>query len=198
MNTTPDIKEQILQSHSGLIHRVVLHCKAPGSIPDLEVILTQAEENEWIQLVAVIRKIMSGDRETSLLGGLDGDDLIIIDSILKGIQNPETLPNLTADFNSSMAAPGLASLLHESRKGNTDALTLISNMAKQMLQSGGDMAILSGRFRPLIEGERDLDKLCENMSEKGEILMKDIVTEITMLENKSSLLPAGEGQDEGT
>lgn len=183
MDTTPDIKEQILQSHSGLIHRVVLHCKSPGSISDLEGILKQAEENDWVQLVAAIRKIMAGDRDASLLGGLDEDDQVIIDSILQGIQNPDTLPGLSADFNSSMAAPGLASLVHESRRGNTDALTLISSMAKQMLQSGGDMAVLSARFRPLIEGERDLDKLCEKMSEKGETLMKDILAELAKLDN---------------
>ena len=67
----PDTTEQILQSHTGLIHRVVMHCNNPGSVPDLEQVLQQAEENDWKQLVVVIRNIMSGTREESVLLGLD-------------------------------------------------------------------------------------------------------------------------------
>ncbi len=52
---TPDLNEQILQSHSGLIHRVVMHCNNPGSVPDLEQVLEQAEKNDWQDLVAAIR-----------------------------------------------------------------------------------------------------------------------------------------------
>ena len=37
----PDTTEQILQSHAGLIHRVVMHCNNPGSVPDLEQVLQQ-------------------------------------------------------------------------------------------------------------------------------------------------------------
>jgi hypothetical protein len=55
-------------------------------------------------------------------------------------------------------------------------------MAKQMLQAGGDMGILAGRIRPMIEGERDTDKLSENMSEKGQQLMVKIMEELLKLE----------------
>ena len=34
-----ETNEQILQSHAGLIHRVVMHCNNPGSAPDLEQVL---------------------------------------------------------------------------------------------------------------------------------------------------------------
>ncbi len=182
MNTTPDAAEQILQSHAGLIHRVVMHCQNPGSIPDLEQVLQQAEDNEWTQLVTTIRSILDGKRDETLLLGLDDEDRVIIDAILKGIQDPGTLPDLEADFDSSMAAPGLASLVHASRRGNADALRILGNMAKQMLAAGGDMGILAGRMRPLVEGERDADKLTENMSEKGQKLMLDIIDELLKLE----------------
>lgn len=182
MNTTPDAAEQILQSHAGLIHRVVMHCQNPGSIPDLEQVLQQAEDNEWTQLVTTIRSILDGKRDETLLLGLDDEDRVIIDAILKGIQDPGTLPDLEADFDSSMAAPGLASLVHASRRGNADALRILGNMAKQMLAAGGDMGILAGRMRPLVEGERDADKLTENMSEKGQKLMLDIIEELLKLE----------------
>ncbi len=182
MSDIPELDEQILQSHAGLIHRVVMHCNNPGSVPDLEQVLQQAEQNEWTQLVAVIRDIMSGKREESLLLGLDDEDRVILESILRGLQDPSTLPDLQADFDSSMAAPGIAGLVHASRKGNAQALQIIANMAKQMLAAGGDMGILAGRIRPLVEGERDADKLTENMTEKGQKLMVDILEELLKLE----------------
>jgi hypothetical protein len=182
MADTPDLKEQILQSHAGLIHRVVLHCNNPGSIPDLEQVLRQAEENDWTRLVAVIRDIMGGQRDESVLFGLDDEDRTIAEAILLGLQDPGTLPDLEADFDSSMAAPGIASLIHASRRGNAHALQLVANMARQMLAAGGDMSILAGRIRPLVEGERDADKLSENMSGKGQQLMVKILEELLKLE----------------
>ena len=177
-----DTNEQILQSHAGLIHRVVMHCNNPGSAPDLEQVLQQAEENEWTDLVRVIRDIMAGNRDESLLLGLDDEDRVIVHSILRGIQEPATLPDLKADFDSGMAAPGIASLVHASRSGNAHALQIIAGMAKQMLQAGGDMGILAGRIRPLVEGERDADKLSRDMGEKGQKLMVEILDELLKLE----------------
>lgn len=178
----PDTTEQILQSHTGLIHRVVMHCNNHGSVPDLEQVLQQAEENDWKQLVVVIRNIMSGTREESVLLGLDEEDRVIAESILRGLQDPQTLPALDADIDSTMAAPGIAGLVHASRNGNAQALQIIGNMAKQMLAAGGDMGILAGRIRPLVEGERDTDKLTEKMGEKGQKLMLEIVEELLKLE----------------
>ena len=182
MADTPDLNEQILQSHAGLVHRVVLHCNNPGSIPDLEQVLRQAEENDWTRLVAAIRAIMAGQRDESVMLGLDDEDRVIVEAILRGLQDPSTLPDLEADFDSSMAAPGIASLIHASRHGNAHALQLVANMAKQMLAAGGDMGILAGRIRPLVEGERDADKLSENMSGKGQQLMVKILDELLKLE----------------
>ena len=178
----PDTTEQILMSHTGLIHRVVMHCNNPGTVPDLEQVLQQAEENDWKQLVAVIRNIMSGSREESILLGLDEEDRVIAESILRGLQDPTTLPDLQADFDSDMAAPGIAGLVHASRNGNAQALQIVGNMAKQMLAAGGDMGILAGRIRPLVEGERDVEKLSEKMTEKGQKLMLEIVEELLKLE----------------
>ena len=182
MTTTPDLNEQILQSHAGLIHRVVMHCNNPGSVPDLEQVLQQAEDNDWKQLVATIREIIAGKREESVLLGLDKEDRTIAESILRGLQDPSTLPDLETDFDANMAAPGIAGLIHASRRGNLQALQIVGNMAKQMLAAGGDMGILSGRLRPLIEGERDQDKLTEKMSDKGQKLMLDIIEELIKLE----------------
>lgn len=178
----PDTKEQILQSHTGLIHRVVMHCNNPGSVPDMEQVLQMAADNDWTALVAVIRDIMSGNRDESILLVLDEEDRVIAESILQGLQDPNTLPPLETDIDSDMAAPGIAGLVHASRNGNVQALQIIGNMAKQMLEAGGDMGILAGRIRPLVDGERDADKLTENMTDKGQKLMLQVLEELLKLE----------------
>lgn len=178
----PDTKEQILQSHTGLIHRVVMHCNNPGSAPDMEQVLQMATDNDWTVLVSVIRDIMSGNRDESILLALDEEDRVIAESILQGLQDPNTLPPLETDIDSDMAAPGIAGLVHASRNGNVQALQIIGNMAKQMLEAGGDMGILAGRIRPLVDGERDADKLTENMTDKGQKLMLQVLEELLKLE----------------
>lgn len=178
----PDTKEQILQSHTGLIHRVVMHCNNPGSVPDMEQVLQMATDNDWTTLVTVIRDIMSGNRDESILLALDEEDRVIAESILQGLQDPNTLPPLETDIDSDMAAPGIAGLVHASRNGNMQALHIIGNMAKQMLEAGGDMGILAGRIRPLVDGERDADKLTENMTDKGQKLMLQVLEELLKLE----------------
>jgi len=182
MSELPALNEQILVSHSGLIHRVVMHCNNPGSVPDIEQVLQQAEVNDWKQLVTAIRDIMSGKRDESILLGLDDEDRVIVEAILKGLQDPATLPPLQTDIDSDMAAPGIAGLVHASRKGNVQALQIIGNIAQQMLAAGGDMGILAGRLRPLVEGERNADRLTEKMSGKGQQLMMDIIEELLKLE----------------
>ena len=182
MSDLPDPNQQILIAHTGLIHRVVMHCNNPGSVPDLEQVLQQAEANDWTQLVTAIRKIMSGTRDESIMLGLDDEDRVIVESILKGLQDPTTLPPLQTDIESGMAAPGIAGLIHASRSGNAQALHIVGNIAQQMLSAGGDMRILAGRLRPLMEGERDKDKLTEKMTDKGQKLMMDIIEELLKLE----------------
>ncbi len=125
---------------------------------------------------------MSGNRDESILLVLDEEDRVIAESILQGLQDPNTLPPLETDIDSDMAAPGIAGLVHASRNGNVQALQIIGNMAKQMLEAGGDMGILAGRIRPLVDGERDADKLTENMTDKGQKLMLQVLEELLKLE----------------
>ena len=74
MANLPEKDQQIVDAHMGLIHRVVIACNNPGNVPDLEELLQQAENNDWKQLVATIRKIIAGNRSEALLQGLDDED----------------------------------------------------------------------------------------------------------------------------
>lgn len=182
MTTLPEKDQQIIDAHMGLIHRVVMACNNPGSVPDLEQILKQAEENDWIQLVSVIRQILAGNRSEALLKHLDEEDQVIVTSILRGLQNPDTLPDLNKAIDGRMAAPGIAAMIHGARSGNLETLQMLGTMAQQMLQAGGDMARLSALFRPLVEGERDADKLTRGMSPEGEQLVVQILDELGKLD----------------
>jgi hypothetical protein len=55
-------------------------------------------------------------------------------------------------------------------------------MGEQMLSAGGDMARLSATFRPLIDGERDADKLSRGMGPQGRSLLLSIIEELAKLD----------------
>lgn len=182
MPNVPEKTQQILLAHAGLIHRVVQACQNRDRSPELDEILRQAEQNEWFDLVSAIRKVLKGERSLTAFRNLDEEDLTIIEAILRGLQNPQTLPDMNAEFDANLAAPGLASLIHASRRGDAQALHIVANMAHQMLQAGGDMARVAGQIRPLVLGERDPNKLCEGLGEKAEKLVQDILAELKKLE----------------
>ena len=182
MATLPAKDQQIIEAHTGLIHRVVIGCRNRDMVPDLEDILKQAEENGWTQLVAALRKILAGSRSEALLNSLDDEDRVIVSSVLRGLQNPDTLPDLNKKIDGSMAAPGIAAMIHGARSGNLETLELLGNMAQQMLRAGGDMARLAGIMRPLVQGERDSGRLTKGMGSEGEKLVFAILEELAKLD----------------
>lgn len=177
----PEKAEQIATAHAGLIHRVVIACQQPGSVADLDEVLRLTEANGWQALVTAIRRILAGARGTELLHGLDEEDQVIVERILKGMQNPDSLPRVE-QADPSMAAPGLAQLIHAAGTGDVGALKIAGDMAAQMQQAGGDMALLSAALRPMINGERDIEKLAPRMTATGEALVQAILNELALLQ----------------
>lgn len=173
--------QQIIQSHAKLIVMVVQACQNHGQIQQLEPILASAHENGWQDLVRIIRLILGGQREPTLLAGLDEEDGVIIDAILRGIQNPGTLPDPNVTSDPTMAAPGLAFMIHAAETGDTSALQLIATMAEQMTHTQGDMSRLGKAVSRMVQGERGIDKLCEGMDTRGEKLITDILEELNKL-----------------
>ena len=181
MATLPPKQQQIIQAHAALIHRVVMACGNRALLPELEPILEMSEKNGWATLVAVIRQVINGKRDTSVLLGLDEEDSVIVEAILRGIQDPSTLPDPNAKPDGGLAAPGLASMINAAGRGNPEALHLLASMAEQMVRAGGDMAKLGGMMRQLVNGERDADKLAKGMSAQGKQLVYSILTELGKL-----------------
>ena len=89
---TPDKQQQIIQTHAGLILGVVQCIQNPDLRPQMEQALVVSEQNGWDKLVAAIRKILNGSREENILNGLDDEDSVIVTAILRGLQDPNTLP----------------------------------------------------------------------------------------------------------
>ncbi len=127
MVQVPEKQQQILIAHAGLIHRVVKACANRAHAPDLDQLLFQAEQNDWRALVRAIRRILRGERNLAAFQDIDDEDRVILESILRGIQNPETLPSMNGDYDPKVAAPGIASMVHTVRRGNVEALQVVSH-----------------------------------------------------------------------
>jgi len=179
---TPSKQEQVLQTHAGLIGAVVQTIQSTELRPQLDLVLKQSEENGWHGLVAAIRKILAGSRENSVLNGLDDEDKFIVDAILKGIQDPHSLPKADQQADAAAAAPMLAQLINNSGRGDHDAVIMLGGMAEQMSKAGGDLANLSAVIKNMVDGERSVDKLCTRMGPQGESLITAIITELNKLE----------------
>lgn len=179
---TPEKNEQILQTHAGLIISVVQSMQNPDLMPQLEQVLNLSEQNGWGSLVGAIRKIMDGNRDEGLLMGLDDEDQVIAEAILRGIQDPSTLPDPQQNSDATVAAPMLAKMINEARRGDHNAVIMLGGMAEQMSAAGGDMANLGAVLKDMIDGERSVDKLCDRMGPQGESLITQIIDELSKLE----------------
>ncbi|HEY6095095.1 MAG TPA: hypothetical protein VIU93_09120 [Gallionellaceae bacterium] len=177
----PTQKQQIVQFHAALICNVVMACNNRALLPELEPVLETSAKSGWTSLVGVIRQIIAGKREITVLAGLDDEDSAIAEAILMGLQDPATLPDPDAKPDAGLAAPGLAAMINMAATGNPQALHLLASMSEQMVRAGGDMAKLGAVMRQLVSGERDADKLGKGMSVQGQELLYSILTELGKL-----------------
>lgn len=180
--TAVDYPQQVAQTHAQLINHVVAACHNSEQRKALEQPLKVSEQNGWTELVSRIRRILQGERGTSLLSELDAEDHGIITAILQGLVEPGSLPDPKQNANPSVAAPGLAQIIQAARSGDVNALQIAAGMAEQMTRAGGDMASIGGIMKRLIDGERDLDLLTRGMPKQAQDLTISIVNELAALE----------------
>ncbi|KAA3623633.1 MAG: hypothetical protein DWQ08_11305 [Proteobacteria bacterium] len=164
--------------HAGFINGVVEVCNGRRDPEELETVLQAAAHNGWDDVVAATRKIVSGSRDAGILEGLDDEDAAIVEAILSGLQNPETLPARDLQPDAQHAAPGLATIIHSASRGDSDALRALGSMGEQMTEAGGDMAHLAAVLRPLLNGERNIDDLGRHMGPRARQLLTSIVDEL--------------------
>ncbi len=181
MTRLPELSQQILMAHAALINLVVAACQSADKHAELEHVLKAARKNGWDDLVRVIRLIVAGQREASLLTGLDDEDQVVVESILRGLQDPSSLPDPDQQADPSMAAPGLAHMIFAASRGDAQALQAVAMMAEQMTQTEGDMRLLGGQVKRIVDGERDPDVLCKGMGASGTQLMLSLLEELNKL-----------------
>ncbi|MES9834933.1 MAG: hypothetical protein AB2594_15535 [Candidatus Thiodiazotropha sp.] len=178
-----DKRAQILAVHAAFINQVVVSGSDPDRNSEFEQLMAMAKAHGWDELVAVIRLIFDqGRRDIELLNSLDEEDQVIAEAILRGLQDPATMPDPNQRPDPALAAPGLASMIHAAGSGNAQALQIIAEMADQMSRVGGPMARLAAVIRPLIDGERDPDLLCKRMDSNTESMVLGILDELRRLE----------------
>ena len=175
---TPGRDQQIIQTHAAFICQAVELIQQSTTSAELATLLQSARDNGWTALSDAIERIADGSREIHALGQLDDEDRVILDAILRGLQDPSTLPDPKQKADPAFAAPGLAQMISEAGRGNVQALTLISQMAEQMSKVGGDMARVAAAIRPMINGERDPDRLCARLDVRGQQLVLQILDEL--------------------
>lgn len=181
MAQLPSAVDQVLRVHASFIHAVVNALRDRSQLPDLMKQLDAAEQAGWPRLVSALRHVINGRRDPSIKLRLDEEDSILLDAVLRGIDNPATLPALDVQPDGSSAAPGLAALIDASARGDAQAMSVLANMAEQMMKAGGDMALLGGRMRRLLNGERDTDQLVAGMSPLGRELVISLLDELARL-----------------
>lgn len=182
MPALPPHHEQIVQAHAQLIVSVVTASLRNETPPDLEHALQVSMSNGWTELVLALRKILAGERNPAALQPLDEEDTVIVEAILGGIQGTRPLPDPERSGDATLAAPGLARLIHESASGQPDALRVTATLAEQMAHAGGDMARIAGLLKRLVDGERDPDHLAQSLGPQGESLLFSILDELGKLE----------------
>lgn len=174
-------REQIRQMHGPFIHAMVKACQNEQERLAFEPQIRVLQQQGWDKLALVAQRLLNGERSETILHGLDDEDVIIVSSILDGIRNPNTLPDLNSQANASDAAPGLASIIHAAGSGDAGALNALSVMAEQMSQTGGAMAEIAGAMKKLVDGERDFDVLSKKMRGDSKDLLTGILNELGKL-----------------
>ena len=183
MAKIPEKTIQIAMLHAPLITGVVGACQNKQFLTLLEPELVKAENNGWNELIKRIRKILSGDRKSNLLIGLDEEDAAIVLSILVGLQNPNELKKLN-DFKQTekqgkLAPSTLSKLILSVHKDPSQKKLIVDPMLSQMNQVEGDMQSLSKIINKLCNKNFEIDNIKLNMTEEGRKIVEQILEDIS-------------------
>lgn len=178
----PNIQEQLVREHASLIVETVRAVSNTETKAQLLKDLAVAEQNGWGNLVHAISQILNGVLEVDELGNLDPEDEVIVRAIIQGIADPDTLPNPADNQNPMLAPAGLAGIIAEAARGEENAMQMLAVMDGDLNQSSEPELVELGKtLKRLLIGERNLDSLTINMSERGRNLIQSVLDELKRL-----------------
>ena len=84
-----------MKRHLELIGGTLQVLEKPELMAAFNTALSGMEEHGWTQLVAAIRKVLSGERDADVLcEPLDSEDSMIIETLLRALEDPSSLAAL--------------------------------------------------------------------------------------------------------
>lgn len=185
MKQQANIQQQLINEHASLICEVVAATGDAKIRAKLLEELKVAEQNGWGKLCSAIRRILEqGAVYMEQLAdiGLDVEDEVIVQAIIEGIHQPQTLPQQQAHTNPALAPAGLAGIIHAAARGDENALLLMSRMDDDLHHSQSQELISFAKvIRRLLNGERDQQSLCRGLDSKSSQLVSAILEELKQL-----------------
>lgn len=182
MAELPSKITQIERTHAGFIRGAVEATTRTEQQAQIAQVFPAMQANGWQALVQAVQKIWAGERELGRFAGLDDEDRIVAAAILRGLQNPASLPEPADQADPTLAAPALAGLIHAAGTGDPSALQMLGAMGEQMQAVGGDMAQIAGLLRRLVNGERNAEQLAARLSGQADSLLMRILAELGKLD----------------
>jgi tetratricopeptide (TPR) repeat protein len=88
------IRERLAE-HAPLIQAVATAARQPSVRPQLNEALAQMRQHGWGNLVDAVGRLLDGERdENALCAGLDGEDSLIVTTVLRALADPAVLAEL--------------------------------------------------------------------------------------------------------
>lgn len=189
MSASSNIQEELIREHASLICAVVDARYRPEHRDALLADLDQAEQNGWGKLCAAIRLILV-DEVMDMEGfdelNLDVEDEAIVQAMILGIHDPDTLPDPSDNENPMLAPSGLAGIIATAATGEENALQLLAKMDDDLSQSDDEELVAFGRIlRRLLNGERHAQSLSMGLNERTQTLVYSVLEELNKLDNQS-------------
>lgn len=182
----PNIQTQLIREHASLICEVVDVRYHPERQAEFLESLTQAEQNGWGKLCAAIRRILMDEAmEMKAFDdlALDVEDEAIVQAMILGIHDPDTLPEASANENPMLAPEGLAGIIATAATGEENALQLLARMDTDLSESGAPELVAFGKtLRRMLNGERHADSLTMGLDERTQRLVLSILEELKTLD----------------
>ncbi|MEW5837499.1 MAG: hypothetical protein AB1717_01515 [Pseudomonadota bacterium] len=184
------MQAQILSAHLELIQLSLAARQSRAAREELATLLHAMHDDGWQALSHALRQrlgVSSGAQghaqgDTSTME-LDDEDRSILRLIDDALAQPEAFAALAAESaaaNRRHAAQALAALVYAATQGEREALEALAEL-QQAADTPASVAT-SAALIHLVEGERNIDALNQNLPEEQAQLLQAVLSELAELE----------------